>query len=600
LAGWLDTGWRPGTGQQVLCLGEALDESLATRLLASDVALWQGLGLVTAPDPLGTLGRVTEPDFHATIGPPLPGLTAEVRDAAGQPVVIGRAGELWLVNPGGESRRSGALARWTSDGRLEWLGMTGAAQACAGLPLTTAPLDRSLQGLSGVLEATTAVLPVAAGRHRLAVYLVLGRSQDATAALRRAKEQLAALLPQRLMPLRWVQLTQLPRLANGEVDHAALPPFEGAEAPAASARFVGPRNQTEAALVSIWSELLDVAQISIHDRFFDIGGYSLLAVQMFARIERRFGVNLPLSSLLQHQTCAGLAGLISPDRASGAPAPLAEDWTPLVCIRRGGDRPPLFCIHAVGGNVLNYRVLAGALSSAQPVYGLQAIGLDGVTPPLHDIEAMASRYCDEIRRVQAKGPYFLCGGSLGGTLAFEMARQFQAQGDSIGLLALFDTSGPSRHAQSETNTGGWALLRHWASRTLEAIQTGQWQLFGQALRARAQRLTDLGIARWYRWRHLPVPQQVRVRVVETSNRQAFLRYTELRFDGRMVLFRAVDEPGSDHRALDLGWRQVAMGGVDIISLPGTHHDFIEQPELAHRLRGLLEQAQQPAASAQVT
>jgi amino acid adenylation domain-containing protein len=592
LCGWLDDGWQPTDHQQVLCLGEVLDELLANRLLASAVSLWQGLGLMTAPDPLGTLGPVIHADFHASVGLPTAGFRAEIRDEAHVPVVIGRPGELCLLNPNGDAVRTGARARWSSDGRLEWLGMMGQAQACAGRPLLTAPLDRSLMTVSGVLEATTAVLPVTTGPQRIVVYLALDSRQDPSATLARAKVQLAGRLPASCMPARWVLLGQLPRLANGEVDHAGLPQFEGADMAAGSSRFVAARNPTEAALVKIWTELLDVAQISVHDRFFDIGGYSLLAVQMFARIERRFGINLPLSSLLQHQTCAGLAALIHPDPATGKPGPAGEDWTPLVCIRRGGGSPPLFCIHAVGGNVLNYRVLAGALPPEQPVYGLQAIGLDGVTPPLHDIETMAARYCDEIRQVQAHGPYFLCGGSLGGTLAFEMARQLVNRGEAIGLLALFDTSGPSRHTAPALTSGGGAKLGQWVIKTWRALRSGQWQRFGQALSARGQRLGDWCIASGYRWRRLPVPQHVRWRIVESCNHRAYLHYVEPPFDGKMTLFRALDEPGSDDRALDLGWRQVATGGVDIISLPGTHRDFIEQPELAHRLRALLEQAQQ--------
>src|SRR5262249_23077567 len=132
-------------------------------------------------------------------------------------------------------------------------------------------------------------------------------------------------------------------------------------------------------------------------------------------------------------------------------------WSSLVAIRSSGSRPPLFCIHAAGANILIYRPLANHLSADQPIYALQAVGLDGVTPPLTQVEEMAAHYIKEIRTLQPKGPYHLLGGSFGGLVAFEMAQQLNTQGEQVAMLALLDTYYPLRSV-SQRMRGHWAHL----------------------------------------------------------------------------------------------------------------------------------------------
>jgi thioesterase domain-containing protein len=125
----------------------------------------------------------------------------------------------------------------------------------------------------------------------------------------------------------------------------------------------------------------------------------------------------------------------------------------LVAVQRGGDRLPFFCVHGAGGNVLNFRDLARAMHPEQPFYGVQASGIDGVSPPHETIEEMAEAYVAEIRELQPGGPYLLGGYSGGGIVAFEMARRLTALGQEVGLLAFIDTfhrrcpSGTSRSSR---------------------------------------------------------------------------------------------------------------------------------------------------------
>src|SRR5207302_514527 len=170
----------------------------------------------------------------------------------------------------------------------------------------------------------------------------------------------------------------------------------------------------EKLLLPIWRDVL-ATNIGVHDNFFECGGHSLLAVRLFAQIEKPLGQSLPLATLFQAPTVAQLAVILE-DRST-------QRWTSLVPIQTGGDRPPFFCVHGLGGNVLEFHDLARHLGSEQPFYGLQSRGLTGTQPLQTNIREMAADYLKEIRQLQTEGPYYIGGRSLGGTIAFEMACQ---------------------------------------------------------------------------------------------------------------------------------------------------------------------------------
>jgi phthiocerol/phenolphthiocerol synthesis type-I polyketide synthase E len=206
------------------------------------------------------------------------------------------------------------------------------------------------------------------------------------------------------------------------------------------------QDETEKQLTKIWEEVLGVKPIRRDQSYFQLGGTSLLAVCLFARIEETFNVELPMSTLIEAPTISDLGRILDGNES-------APKWSPLVELQRGGSRPPFFCVHGAGGNVLIYRDLARQLGPDQPVYGLQSQGLDGKQPVLTHIEDMASLYISEIRRVQSHGPYLLGGYCMGGTIALEMAERLKLQGEEVALLALFDT----------INWGNMPALSVWGS-----------------------------------------------------------------------------------------------------------------------------------------
>ncbi|MET0893751.1 MAG: alpha/beta fold hydrolase, partial [Pseudoxanthomonas sp.] len=342
----------------------------------------------------------------------------------------------------------------------------------------------------------------------------------------------------------------------------------------------------------IWSELLGRDSVGLDDDFFALGGHSLQAVQMFHRIGRQLKVNLPLATLFMAPTVRLLSAAYRQAGAHMAGAvdaggPGHDPWAPLVPIRHGSGQTPLFLAHAVGGNCLNYRALAVGMPADMPVYGLQALGLDGRTPPLDCIEEMAARYVEEIRKVQPVGPYYLAGGSMGGMIAYEMAQQLTAVGEEVAMLGLIDTS--SSYGER---------LRIQAAHPASKIQRLRRRLHGlspwQALRALANMPRVRLAAARDRRRVLelrrsgePVPHDLRYADVEATHLRAYRDYVVRPYPGRLTLFRAEDqdpELGSDQF---LGWKGMA-GEVEVFSVPGTHRGIVEKPELRATLSRALE------------
>jgi len=385
------------------------------------------------------------------------------------------------------------------------------------------------------------------------------------------------------------------------------------EAPTALAdELYEPLDELGVQLLEIWRDLLRKPDIEADDDFFALGGHSLQAVQMFHRFNRQTGVNLPLATLLTARTVRALAreyqrvrNEIDTHGDDARPDP----WAPLVPIRPQGEGAPLFLVHAVGGNVLNYRHLAEAMPAGIPIYGLQALGLDGRTAPLDAVEKMAQRYVSEIRSVQPHGPYHLAGGSMGGIIAFEMAQQLMAAGETVAMLGLVDTSAEfgvryRAHANSGLSGRVQRLHRRMQGQSLgERIATIGEVLNGRVqaskVRQQAQQARDAGEA---------LPHSVRYAELEATHMRAYVKYIVKPYAGSIVLFRADNQPPELSAKPQLGW-ETMCGTVDVIGIPGDHRGMIESPSLVAKLsaavlraqgRQDVAAAQQPVASADGT
>ncbi|KAK9693390.1 hypothetical protein K7432_013934 [Basidiobolus ranarum] len=210
--------------------------------------------------------------------------------------------------------------------------------------------------------------------------------------------------------------------------------------------YEAPQGDIERGLAAIWKELLGLEHISRHDNFFELGGHSLLAVRMISHIRAKLGIEIDLRMFFEAPFIVNFANQIQ--MKDDAPSNPFDVWLP---IQPKGNRPPLYCIHPVIGLSWSYIGLSKYLDSEQPVYGLQARGLDEQAPVGETIEAMALDYLDQIRSIQPKGPYHLLGWSFGGSIAHSIAISLQQQNETVALLALIDSPLAYAHLENQCN-----------------------------------------------------------------------------------------------------------------------------------------------------
>jgi thioesterase domain-containing protein/acyl carrier protein len=338
---------------------------------------------------------------------------------------------------------------------------------------------------------------------------------------------------------------------------------------------VPPRDPLEFQLVRIWEDVLKVAPIGIDDDFFDLGGHSLLAVRLMAQIQNECGIKVPLTALFEEATVEHLASVIRDGRAGDA-APS------LVPLQRRGSESPFFFVHQAGGNVMGYLSLARHLGTRRPFYGLQSRGLDGREQPLQTIEAMAASYIDAIRAVQPRGPYHLGGHSLGGRVAFEMARQLEALGEQIALLAVVDVPG----------LDGEELVMPSDAAALAHIVSQMEQHFGTPLGVGVDDLNeldedaryDLVLARMAQHRLLPPGTGRRegrgFLHVYQANMRAVARYRPSPCASDITVV-ATDALSAKFRADEgLGWQPLTSGRVHVHAVPGDHMSLLKEPDVA--------------------
>jgi len=202
--------------------------------------------------------------------------------------------------------------------------------------------------------------------------------------------------------------------------------------PTAHGRAARDRDEMTGLLTTIWERQLQRSPIGVDENFFDLGGDSLLAITLFLEIAKATGRDLPITTIYEAPTIAELATMLEQDAT--------PQFSPLVLVKAGDDGlPPLFIAHGLGGNVMEIFPLAKQVQSHQPIFAIQAKGVDGVGVPHERVEDMARFYLDAIRTVQPRGPYFLAGYSFGGLIALEMAQCLTKEGESVAFLGMLDT-----------------------------------------------------------------------------------------------------------------------------------------------------------------
>jgi len=494
-------------------------------------------------------------------------------------------------DPADRLYRTGDLGRYLPDGNVEHAGRADRQIKIRGFRIEPGEIEAALTKHPDVREAA-----VIAHRDErdcsLGAYIVRAQSAELTPATLR--DWLAEKLPAYMIPSSIVMIEALPLTPNGKLNRCALPSPEPSKK---ITEFDRPFSANEEALALIWKEVLRLDHIGINDNFFELGGHSLLAVRLFALLEKQFNKRLPLATLFQAPTIAKLAATIETDGSK----PLSS----LVPIQTRSTRLPFFCIHAVGGNVLEYYDLARHLGNDQPFYGLQSAGLSDAHEPHARIEDMAAHYVKEIREVQPVGPYFIGGRSLGGVIAYEVARQLKEQGQKVALLALLD-SYPVGH-QKLSNADISTIRKRRAIRRMQTHFSNLGQLPMSAklnyLISKSRYVPKRFKSKLWRTTYrcfkklgLKIPRSLRS--VEQFNWLAAHEFTPRLYGGPVTLFWASNDLRAKFDMIE-GWERLAPGGLEVHEIPGTHLDIIKEPhveEVAKKLSDCLKAAQAAAKS----
>jgi thioesterase domain-containing protein/acyl carrier protein len=365
------------------------------------------------------------------------------------------------------------------------------------------------------------------------------------------------------------------------------------------APFVAPAGPVEEAVADIWRDILQVDRVGARDNFFSLGGDSLLAVQLFVRIQKVFGRALPLSTLFKAPTIRQLAAVLQERPGSGGRPPAIE------ILSRSRGRP-LFFVHTLSGELLCWRPLIKYLGQDHTIYGLKLPEENGVGQPFNDIPAMAAHHVEQMCLVQPEGSFCVVGYCFGASLALEIAQQLVSRGREVGLLAVIDAA-PSR-TQARPNSVLRTIyqavlnLRYWVSDDLLATRP------------------DVKLARVYRkvttiLRRVggcispapPAPSSLpdSYRKKMQTHHLAWSSYAARPYAGSVAVFKARTRPLLQSFDPNLGWRQwvegqtvllrwwllsldpdlgwggMARGGAKVCEMPGHHWDILQEPYVQH-------------------
>jgi acyl-coenzyme A synthetase/AMP-(fatty) acid ligase/thioesterase domain-containing protein/acyl carrier protein len=473
--------------------------------------------------------------------------------------------------PGWRELRTRDVGRWNSDGLLEYRGRSDETVKIRGHRVVPSEIEAAL---SAIEEVMTAAVVTRSETEKTCLQAFVQLRPNARLKPADLRRKLSTRLPGCMVPAQIHLIDSLPYLPNGKIDRLCLSE-KGTALGADREVPPEPADLLTTQLLRIWQEALGCKQIGTKDDFFGLGGDSLAGAAMSADAEKFLGINLPGAALLEAPTVEKLADLI---RNGG----WKESDLRMVPLRSRGSRPPLYCVPGAGCDFLEFRALANHLSDDQPVFAFQPRGLDGRSSCQRSVEEMAESYVGAIRLHQPRGPYYLCGNSFGGVVAFEMARRLLAEGDEVKFLGLLDSYGgkyPKRRQQLAPRKMLKLALRHFLplnkknSFTLSSFSRGlmQWG---------ARRLVDLAL-----FLNVPAPRRphkLRFFYVEEVCLLARQRYQLKPFHGRIHLFRAEHQPPSDLFEPDpvLGWGAMATGGIEIHELSGYHRAYLWEPGVA--------------------
>jgi len=592
----LEAGWDGLLDMKVVCTGEPLPKDLAIKLTSRCTALYNMYG-PTETTIFSTGKQIRATDELITIGKPVDNTLIYIVGDDGQQVPEGETGEIYIAgegvargyfkkpdltaerfvadpfsgNAGDRMYRTGDLGKVLPDGDIQCFGRIDSQVKIRGYRIELSEIEFTLSQQKNIKEAVVLSLKNRAGDLRLVAYVVQTSSKTETAAteIQGWKAALKNALPIFMVPNDFVLLDALPLTSNGKIDRNALPNPE-INIDTTLSSYVAPRTKLEKMIADIWSQCLKVENIGINDTFFDLGGHSLTAVQVITRIKNETGKRIRFANFFEYPTVEKIAAFLENDKK--------EPVKSLVAIKPEGTKVPLYIVHGNGSTAFKFMNFAHQLDTDQPVFCLQAIGIDGYVEPLDNIKDIAASYVSEVIEHNPHGPYSLAGYSFGGIIAFEMAQQLKAKGKTVTMLAMcegyvidnYQLEPGLYKTLHRIYTRGRKFLFGFYLLTSEPKRTVRFKI--NTLKAYINELAGKEVMKEDK---LDLDLEFIDKVAEIHHK-AVSKYRLKPYDGTVYVFRAAKRSFFIDDFVNLGWIPYARS-VKVLDIDGEHMSIFEPP-----------------------
>lgn len=567
-----NSGWDGKNNLKVLCGGEKMPLDLAKELIRSCHSLWNMYG-PTETTVWSTCKQLLDNNELITIGYPIRNTSIRILNQKFKNVPLGAIGEIYigghglakgyykredltqerfLMIDGERFYRTGDQGRLTSWNEVICLGRLDHQVKIRGHRIELGEIEFQISQIPEINQSIVIIREDIPGDKKLVSYLTLKNEITET----KIKEHILSKLPPYMLPEYFVFLDEMPLTPNGKIDQKNLPaPY--AERLEIDDNLSLPKTKTEKTIAEIWKAQLAIPNVYLEDNFFDIGGNSLAAAGVFHKMSIHFKCNLELALLFEFPNLTLLAKEIDAIQSGKK-----RNFSNIVTLKNNQSDKNMFFFHAIGGNTLNYRLFVDKADDFN-CYGVQSDGVDGHNVRISSLEIMAENYVRQIIEIQPEGPYYLVGGSLGGLLAYEVARLLRNRRKEVKPIIMFDTAVPQRKRSKIDQ--------------INRKEKKSFRTFGfDQMRRRILGLINI----FYRLFRIPLPIIFRVPLLEFYNFLALKRYRPKDFEGDLYMIRIPIKEKGIYSRKDLGWGDYIHGKIDVDYVDAPHDEFIESSVVA--------------------
>lgn len=586
----LDAKWEEPLRLKAFCGGEALHQQLAQELLDRCDELWNMYG-PTETCIYSIIKKIEREDKAVAIGKPIANTKVYLLDKDNKPVQKGTKGEIAIAGAGVASGyldrpelslekfistkidnkltrlyKTGDLGILTDKGEIQCLGRQDDQVKIRGRRIELGEIEQALLQFEEIKSAVTL-----AEDGILKAYLVSSQKRlvhsELINSLRNALKQS---LPKFMVPQEFHFLQSLPVTPSGKIDRKAI---SAQQIKPTTEPKTEPLTSTQRLIAKIWSETLYNDDFGIHDDFFEIGGHSLVAIQVMTKIEQQTGRKLSLNLLMEYSTIEKLSGFL--DKKNKA----SVTNEGLVVLRDSGNKNPLYLVHGVGLNVRKFNSFIEKFDLDQPIFGLQGLGLHGKDESEYSVEEIAAHYIDILIKNNPDGPYTLLGHSFGGVIIYEMANQLNQMGKKITTLAMLDSYVHPSMYYSSSFRKKLAKLSYLVGKKLAVIleiTKGGIEFKAYLKRKKEYVIEQSFIGRKSRTEEEQVEFE-RIMQLDEMNERIIGRYQLKPSNFRIDLFTAQKRMFYMHDPIFLGWDRLTKKEVNVFNVPGTHLNMFKPP-----------------------